>query len=150
MNKSHHFEVKLEMFGAEKLCKDIKLEDLSPEDLLSLNNWHMQFLANRDPAGWLIIVVLQHVQVCSRTESAVSGTDELVYRFCNTVFRSYFRVFLQFQLRAMYYFFMSALEDEETQKKGIVAIPYLLKLKSQSDGHLEPPIHFMDARYHFV
>jgi hypothetical protein len=93
MNKSHHFEVKLEMFGAEKLCKDIKLEDLSPEDLLSLNNWHMQFLANRDPAGWLIIVVLQHVQVCLRTESAVSGTDELVYRFCNTVFRSHFRVF---------------------------------------------------------
>jgi hypothetical protein len=88
-----HFEVKLAMFGAEKLCKDIKLEDLSPEDLLSLNNWHMQFLANRDPAGRLIIVILPHVQVCSRTESAVSGTDELVYRFCNTVLRSYFRVF---------------------------------------------------------
>jgi hypothetical protein len=41
----------------------------------------------------------------------------------------------------MYYFFMSALEDEETQKKGIVVIPYLLKLKSQSDGLLEPPIY---------
>jgi hypothetical protein len=41
----------------------------------------------------------------------------------------------------MYYFFMSALKDEETQKKGIVVIPYLLKVKSQYDGLLESPVH---------
>jgi hypothetical protein len=87
-----HFEVKLVMFGAEMLCKDIKLEDLSPEDLVCLNKLHMRFLANRDPTGRLVLVILEQLARYSSTESAVSGTHELVYRFCNTVFRSYFRV----------------------------------------------------------
>jgi hypothetical protein len=41
----------------------------------------------------------------------------------------------------MYYFFMSTLDDEETQKKGIVVIPYLLKVKSQCGGCLEEPVN---------
>jgi hypothetical protein len=139
-----HFEVKLVMFGAEKLCKDIKLEDLSPEDLLCLDKLHMQFLANRDPAGRLVLVVLEQLARYSSTESAVSGIHELVYRFdfATPSFDLISVCLLQFQMRAMYYFFMSALEDEETQKKGIVAIPYLLKLNSQSPGErLEERIH---------
>jgi hypothetical protein len=69
-----HFEVKLVMFGAEKLCKDIQLEDLSSEDLLCLDKLHMQFLANRDPAGRLVLVILETLARYSSTESAVSGT----------------------------------------------------------------------------
>jgi hypothetical protein len=51
-----HFEKKLELFGAEKLCKDIKLEDLSLDDMECLHNSHIRFLQARDPAGRLVLV----------------------------------------------------------------------------------------------
>jgi hypothetical protein len=68
-----HFEVKLVMFGIEKLCKDIQLEDLSEEDLLCLDKLHMQFLANRDPAGRLVLVIVETLARYSSTDSAVSS-----------------------------------------------------------------------------
>jgi hypothetical protein len=49
-----HFEQKLELFGASKLCKDITLEDMGPEDLECLHNGHLTLLPIRDQAGRVI------------------------------------------------------------------------------------------------
>jgi glycosyltransferase involved in cell wall biosynthesis len=43
--------LKLELFGPEKLCQPITLEDLTPDDLECLEHGHFQLLNSRDRAG---------------------------------------------------------------------------------------------------
>jgi hypothetical protein len=50
--------LKLDLFGPEKLCQDIKIEDLSEDDMESLENGHMQLLPARDQAGRAIMTYL--------------------------------------------------------------------------------------------
>ena len=45
------FELKLELFGIEKLAKQITLDDLSQEDLETLQSGAMQFLPEKDRGG---------------------------------------------------------------------------------------------------
>jgi hypothetical protein len=44
-------EVKMELFGSDKLTKDIKLKDLSADDLSVLESCAVQVLRGRDTAG---------------------------------------------------------------------------------------------------
>jgi hypothetical protein len=55
------FEQKLEIFGLEKLVKDITLQDLNEDDLEVLKNGHLQLVPQRDRAGRVIFCnVLTH------------------------------------------------------------------------------------------
>lgn len=46
-----HFEVKMELFGREKLSQDITQDDLDPEDLTMLYAGYYQYVPIRDRAG---------------------------------------------------------------------------------------------------
>jgi hypothetical protein len=51
----NHFEVKLQLFGPEKLAKDITLSDLSSDDMESLESGAIQFLPVADQFGRAIL-----------------------------------------------------------------------------------------------
>ena len=45
------FDEKCELFGADKLTKDITLEDLDPDDIITLENGFYQVLPEKDCVG---------------------------------------------------------------------------------------------------
>eukprot|EP00980_Cylindrotheca_fusiformis_P029242 scaffold22766_cov131-Cylindrotheca_fusiformis.AAC.8 len=95
------FEQKLLIFGANKLARDITLEDLDHDDLAVLNNGHMQFLPQKDMGGRSI--------------------------FCDIRSRERFANHSNL-LRALFYMLMAQAEDEEAQQKGIVGVVYNFSL----------------------
>ena len=46
-----HFQLKVKLFGREKVNSKITQNDLNPKDLECLNNGHLQLLPQRDRAG---------------------------------------------------------------------------------------------------
>lgn len=92
------FETKLMLFGKEKLCKDITLDDLDEEDRLSIRKGGVQLL-KRDVGGR---------QICTNFRGMVKH-----HHFLN-------------ELRTKYYTFLSMVESEETQKKGAIAVLYVV------------------------
>ena len=47
----NYFQFKLELFGIEKLAKDIEIDDLDEDDKAALMNGHTHFLSHKDSAG---------------------------------------------------------------------------------------------------
>jgi hypothetical protein len=124
------FETKLMLFGKEKLCKDITLDDLDEEDRLSIRKGGVQLL-QRDSGGRMI---------CTNMRGMVKHSC-----FLN-------------ELRTKYYTFLSMVESEETQKKGAIALLYVVgdyyKQKNGGSGLAKLgklvdslPIHW--AGFHF-
>lgn len=52
-----HFELKMELFGQSKLCKDIEQEDLSENDIKALYSGYVQWLPLRDISGRTVTIV---------------------------------------------------------------------------------------------
>jgi hypothetical protein len=103
-----YFEAKLELFGLEKLTKYITQSDLDKEDLACLESGISQLLPVRDTTGRTILCVIP-----SYTPEGTSA---------------------QARLRSTWYITQIALEDEETQKRGVVGLCcYLGKPRSRSD-----------------
>jgi len=101
------FEMKQQLFGTERLVKDITIEDLDDDDRESLKAGFVQ-LAGRDTSSRQIIV-------------QVPGLRN---------FRNF-----QNELRASFYTIMQALRSEKTQLKGVVAIMYSIgNFKDRSNG----------------
>jgi hypothetical protein len=92
-----HFQVKGDLFGMEKLGRDITQDDLDPEAKEVLYSGLMQYLPLRDRAGRLIHVSFYHPDSIS----------------------------LHSKLQRGFYTSMVSNEDTETQRKGRVAIGYL-------------------------
>lgn len=92
------FESKLMLFGKDKLCKDITLDDMDEEDRLSIRKGGVQLL-QRDVGGRMI---------CTNLRGAVKHKSIIN------------------ELRTKYYTFMSMVESEETQKKGAIAVLYVV------------------------
>lgn len=92
------FESKLMLFGKDKLCKDITLDDMDEEDRLSVRKGGVQLL-KRDVGGRMI---------CTNMRGAVKHKSIIN------------------ELRTKYYTFMSMVESEETQKKGAIAVLYVV------------------------
>eukprot|EP00980_Cylindrotheca_fusiformis_P014666 scaffold3987_cov134-Cylindrotheca_fusiformis.AAC.16 len=88
------FNVKLELFGREKLVKDITLDDLDDDDQHCLNNGSNQVAQTEG----------RHIFVC------LPGLRQ--FRRLNN------------ELRARYYVLMSMLESKETQLNGVTIITY--------------------------
>lgn len=95
---SRHWQAKYELFGEDLLTSDITQDDLDPDTLEALYCGLMQYLPLRDRAGRLVHVSFFH-------------PDEIS---------------LQAKLRRVFYMCMASNEDEETQRKGRVAIGYLV------------------------
>ena len=93
------FTVKRKLFGIHNLCKHITLteEFYTPDDIACLKTGYFQILPGRDRSGRAILF------------AALSLRN----------FKTYLNV-----VRSVWYLIMSALEDEETQKKGFVMIGY--------------------------
>eukprot|EP00539_Tryblionella_compressa_P000375 CAMPEP_0178743270 /NCGR_PEP_ID=MMETSP0744-20121128/6116_1 /TAXON_ID=913974 /ORGANISM="Nitzschia punctata, Strain CCMP561" /LENGTH=382 /DNA_ID=CAMNT_0020396263 /DNA_START=235 /DNA_END=1383 /DNA_ORIENTATION=- len=92
-----HFSTKLRLFGEEKLVKDITLSDLDEYDMESLESGGFQVLAEKDLAG----------------RSVLYG------RYTSMRYRT-----IDNMLRALWYIWMSILEDPVNQIKGVVAVGY--------------------------
>ncbi|KAL3904854.1 MAG: hypothetical protein SGILL_009908 [Bacillariaceae sp.] len=97
---ARYFDDKLELFGPEKLTRDITQEDFETGDLNDMDTLYSgqaQILPGRDRAGRAIFI-------CSPAAKSSSGTP------CMSM------------LRRLFYLAQLLSEDEETQKKGAVVI----------------------------
>uniref|UniRef100_A0A7R9ZJT1 CRAL-TRIO domain-containing protein n=1 Tax=Craspedostauros australis TaxID=1486917 RepID=A0A7R9ZJT1_9STRA len=93
----HHFNAKLELFGEAALTRDIDIHDFDEDDLQSLRAGGIQILPDPDRAGRPIIFT------------------------CNTCFRYKEHSNM---LRTMWYTLMTAMEQEDGQRLGIVDVSY--------------------------
>mmetsp|Transcript_10934 Transcript_10934/g.31344 ORF Transcript_10934/g.31344 Transcript_10934/m.31344 type:complete len:811 (+) Transcript_10934:50-2482(+) len=91
-------KIKLELFGAERLCRPIRYQDLTEADQGVLKSGYLQLLPGRDRAGRAILVLFPGIRGRQR-----HGVENL---------------------RAIFYIAMAALEDVSTQQRGIVIIAY--------------------------
>jgi hypothetical protein len=93
-----HFESKRMIFsGGDILGREITLADLSEDDLDVLRLGFMQYLPTRDSAGRVVFV-------CSSPQMRYKSFDNLI--------------------RGMWYLHSTIIQEEENQKKGIVAVMY--------------------------
>mmetsp|Transcript_19560 Transcript_19560/g.36480 ORF Transcript_19560/g.36480 Transcript_19560/m.36480 type:complete len:489 (+) Transcript_19560:119-1585(+) len=100
------FESKLELFGKDKLGRDILISDLTEEDRVCLESGYGQILSGRDRAGRAIFCLMP---MCSSIKVIES------------------------KLRAIFMVFMFALQDVETQKRGIVGLVYNIGAGKSTD-----------------
>jgi len=101
------FEMKQQLFGNEKLAKDITIDDLDEDDREALKVGAIQ-LAGRDTSNRQIIMKMPGIRK--------------------------FKV-LQNELRARFYTAMQALRSEQTQLKGVVSLLYSIgNFKDRSNG----------------
>jgi hypothetical protein len=97
-------EHKLELFGPTKLCKEITLDDLTSEDMESLENGHMQLMPVRDRSDRAIFVYIANYVKYKTIENLVSrktastnnknGSSDHLFRFhhdANTTSSSFVR-----------------------------------------------------------
>ncbi|KAG7355082.1 hypothetical protein IV203_004438 [Nitzschia inconspicua] len=91
------FEHKLQLFGRDKLARDILFCDLTEGDIACLESGYAQMLSGRDRAGRAVLCLLPMLRKYKSTEN---------------------------RLRAIYMVIMFALRDVETQKRGMVGIAY--------------------------
>jgi hypothetical protein len=119
------FESKHQLFGRDKLVKDITIADLDEDDVAYLKQSFLRF-AGKDRSGR---------QVTVHIGAFVGGIVGALWS----------NKTLQNVLRAQYYGIMKALQSEETQMRGLVTIWYAigdLKAKTRK-GYFEG---FMAAR----
>ena len=126
------FEQKLEYFGADKLVTDITLQDLTEEDLDSLESGLIQKLKDKDRAGRTVLIVFPGLKKDRKLKNMVRvfacGLRHLLslVRIPVLCFISIFNYIsvCGTKLRATFYVAMSCLEDDQAQRRGFVASCY--------------------------
>lgn len=109
-NMLHFFEVKSQLFGVEKLVKDITLEDLDEDDIAALKTGFLQLPGKKDSSGRIILLNFPGLR----------GTN----------------MSLNSELRMRFYILMSALEKEENQLSHFVTIVFSLgNMKDKFGGN---------------
>jgi hypothetical protein len=66
------FDEKYELFGADKLTKDISLDDLDPDDIAALERGFYQVLPEKDCAGRKVLCFFPKLRVIRTIRNAVS------------------------------------------------------------------------------
>jgi hypothetical protein len=74
------FEAKMELFGSDKLTKDIKLKDLSEDDLSVLESCAVQVLRGRDTAGRAIFCQFMAHQNAPHVDNLVRSCQTRMIR----------------------------------------------------------------------
>eukprot|EP00934_Nitzschia_sp_Nitz4_P005869 Nitzschia sp. Nitz4//scaffold28_size193895//21364//22833//NITZ4_001625-RA/size193895-augustus-gene-0.289-mRNA-1//1//CDS//3329545862//5859//frame0 len=92
---AQHYEHKAELFGAERLPHQITLDDLDEDDIACISHVSFQPLKEKDQAGRAVFY----------------------FSFSDMKFKHW-----KNQVRTDVYKVMAALEDEETQRKGLVDV----------------------------
>ena len=77
-----HFQYKMELFGASKLVKDIKIEDLHSEDIKVLESGFIQLLPVRDRAGRAVMCWNPILRGDAGIEQKVWVLKWLLFRVC--------------------------------------------------------------------
>ena len=67
----HHFETKQELFGEDKVARDITLDDFDKDDMACIKAGGYQILPVRDRAGRCIFVTVFYQQKYKRPENMV-------------------------------------------------------------------------------
>jgi hypothetical protein len=67
------FAEKYELFGADKIAKDIALIDLDPDDISALEKGFSQVLPEKDSAGRKVFCFFRQLRAAQTTQSVVSG-----------------------------------------------------------------------------
>lgn len=73
----HFFEIKLHLFGAEKLTEPILYQDLSKDDIDSLHSGALQSLPLNDSAGRLVLIVVAANRREKTIDNFVSGCQDV-------------------------------------------------------------------------
>ena len=94
-----HFEAKLELFGEDKLGRNIRISDLSSDEIKVLETGYTQLLMQRDRAGRAIIFF------------APGGPKGSARR----------------KQRVQWWGLMNTLRDKETQRRGMVCVAFGIK-----------------------
>jgi hypothetical protein len=81
------FEIKKELWGVDKLCKDITLADFDQDDLAALHTGYGQISPLRDMAGRPIVVFLSKCRKFRVVENAVSAFRCSRFRFIARILR---------------------------------------------------------------
>jgi hypothetical protein len=69
------FEAKLDLFGPDKLGRDIRLSDLNEDDMRCLESGYAQVLPERDRAGRVIFSLMPMIRAHQCIENKVSVID---------------------------------------------------------------------------
>jgi hypothetical protein len=123
------------LFGPGKLTKTIAISDLSAEDKKSLESGFFQILPVRDVAGRAILCGMPMLRQYKTLENLVSLLLSILYTRSMLVAPRILSLtqsclfIILFQTRAFFYMIMTALEDEETQKVGIVLLRKTLPMR---------------------
>jgi hypothetical protein len=121
------FNAKKDLFGLEKLAKEITYDDLDEEDIRCLESGYVQILSGRDRAGRAIFFLMPMIRKYSTLQNRVSFTNYLHFPlwFCysSSSISSTDRMFA-FQLRSAFIVMMHCLRDDETQRNGMVGVAY--------------------------
>jgi hypothetical protein len=118
------FDEKCELFGADKLTKDITLDDLDPYDIMTIESGFLQMLPEKNCAGRKVFCIFPKLKGVRTAQNIVSydvimKQDDYIWSL--SVGAHLFR----FQLRAGYYLMMRSVEkDEDVQKRGVVGCAY--------------------------
>jgi hypothetical protein len=67
------FRIKLELFGREKLGRDIRVDDLNEDDIACLESGYAQVLNDRDRAGRAIFMLMPMIRKSKTIENKVSA-----------------------------------------------------------------------------
>jgi hypothetical protein len=123
------FDEKLELFGAEKLTKDIEWSDLDEDDIETVESGWFQVLPEKDQSGRIIACSFPRLQSFRTARSMVRHSDDLfphiIFYFTEKlVLSSHPLRFVRWQLRAFYFFSMAVLQEEEAQERGFVFLNY--------------------------
>lgn len=121
-----HFDWKLELFGEEKLTKDIGLEDLQAEDVNMLKKGYMQRLPARDRAGRCVFTSIYNGQKYPSPESLVrtmKSSENSHVSPCSLI-----QTFLRLILQSRQMYFMACGDDDETDRNGIVMLFFKIRL----------------------
>lgn len=150
-------EVKLKYFGPETLARPIYITDLDKQDMAVLKQGSMHLLPSRDRAGRVIFGDFNLVANATfdRVENVVRCFFFLILNFfiarsiyifslfdCIMILTAILFSFIVFvflplstrylhtQIKSFMYIIQSAIEDELTQKRGMVFLFYLVGAKS--------------------
>ncbi|CAJ1970007.1 unnamed protein product [Cylindrotheca closterium] len=111
---ARHFQLKLKLFGKDRLVVDITQDDLDKDDMEALYSGYGRFLPNKDRAGRTINFVL-----AGKKSTTIS------------------------MLRRAFYNSMVELQDPDFQKKGYVLVAYSFNngrgIGGQADGNYKFP-----------
>ena len=120
------FQVKLELFGRDKLGRDIRVDDLDEDDIACLESGYAQVLNARDRADRAIFMLMPMIKKFKTMENRVRASDFTTDEEQNSslIVHCLFFLFHTKQRRAIYMALMFALKDVDTQKHGIVGIAY--------------------------